>query len=240
MTLLRVVVFIVLWCSLMVVGVMAAEEASGPTLQAPPDGDAPAFKVVKLVPGAAHQHPRLLFSAADVPAMKRFAETDGKAFFDQLMEYLPSCQPPEKTDFLHNDTDGIRQGMWRMPTVGLHYVLTGDKKSLAAGAGFLEMFTALDHWQLGEEMDAGMGSSNVMAGVAMLYDWLYNDLDPAFREKVREKLLLMARRQYYWGHMMLTESGHYWQSDPANNHRWHRERGTWAGGAGDRGRRAGR
>jgi hypothetical protein len=112
-----------------------------------------------------------------------------------------------------------------MPTVGLHYVLTGDKKSLAAGTGFLEMFTALDHWQLGEEMDAGMGSSNVMAGLAMLYDWLYNDLDPALREKVRQKLLLMARRQYYWGHLMLTESGHYWQNDPANNHRWHRDAG---------------
>ena len=222
---LRAFVVLSLLCILMSVGALAAESPPAPAPQVPPEGDPPAGRVVNLVPAVAHRHPRLLFSAQDVPAMKKLAETDGKVFFDQLMAYLPACQPPEKTDFLHDDTDGIRQGMWRMPTVGLHYVLTGDEKSLKAGIGFLERFTALDHWQLGDEMDSGMGSANVMAGVAMLYDWLYNDLDPAFREKVRQKLLLMARRQYYFGHLMLSPATHYWQSDPQNNHRWHRDAG---------------
>ena len=210
---------------LLAFGALAAEGPSSPIPQVPPEGDPPADRVISLVPGAAHQHPRLLFSAADIPAMREFAKTDGKPFFDQLLDYLPACQPPEKTDFLTDATDGIRRGMWRMPTVGLHYVLTGDQESLKTGAAFLERFCSLDHWESGEESDFGMSSANIMAGVAMLYDWLYADLDPALREKTRQKLLLMARRQYYFGHLMLSEATHYWQSDPQNNHRWHRDAG---------------
>jgi hypothetical protein len=70
-----------------------------------------------------------------------------------------------------------------------------------------------------------MSSANMMIGFAIGYDLLWNDLDPAFREKLRAKLLLMARRQYYRGHLAKAKGTHYWQNDPANNHRWHRDGG---------------
>jgi len=222
---LRLLVFFALSSVLIPLRAVAAEVPRLAPPQVPPDGDPPAHRVVALVPAVAHQHPRLLFSAQDILAMKQFAETEGKPFFDQLLGYLPSCHAPEQDEFLTNATDGIRQGMWRMPTVGLHYLLTGDRKSLEAGAAFLDKFCSLDHWELGDEADAGMSSANIMAGVALLYDWLYNDLDPAQRERTRGKLLLMARRQFYFGHLMLSRATHYWQSDPQNNHRWHRDAG---------------
>jgi hypothetical protein len=190
-----------------------------------PDEDPLAFTPIELVPAVRGKHPRLLFSAADVPAMKQFAQGEGKQFFDRLLEYLPSCRAPEAAEYLTDDTDGLRQGLWRMPTVALHYVLTGDPQSRERAAGYLQYFIAQEHWQLGPEQDAGMGSANIFAGFALTYDWLYNDLDPALREQARQKLLLMARRQYYAGHLQLRSVSNYWQQDPQNNHRWHRDAG---------------
>ncbi|NCP28660.1 MAG: hypothetical protein GW867_01395 [Armatimonadetes bacterium] len=171
-------------------------------------------------------HPRLLFGPEDIPAMKEKIKAGyGKGLFDRLLAYLPSCQKPDHTNFLKDATDGQRQGFWRLPTVALHYVLTGDKQSFDRTVAFMRFLMGLENWETGAELDSGMSSANIMVGAALAYDWLYNDLDPAFRAQYRDKLLLMARRQYHQGHLMKLPGNHYWQGDPANNHRFHRNAG---------------
>jgi len=45
-------------------------------------------------------------------------------------------------------------------------------------------------------------------------------------EAVRRKLLRHARAMYHGGHLMKNRSAtQYWQQDPQNNHRWHRDAG---------------
>jgi len=209
--------------SIMVMMVSFAQEVSAPPVV--PGSDPAVDHPLSLVPEVRGKHPRLLFSTQDVPAMQRLAQGEGKAFYDALLAYLPVCRAPEKFEFLTDDTDGIRQGQWRMPTVGLHYVLTKDKASLERGVGFVRMLLSLDHWQSGEELDSGMGAANILAGAALLYDWLYDGMDPALQEAFRQKLLLQARRMYYGGHLQRNPDAHYWQQDPQNNHRWHRDAG---------------
>lgn len=170
-------------------------------------------------------HPRLLFTADEIPAMReRIREGYGKTLFERLLAYLPSCTRPEHTNFLKDATDAQRQGLWRLPTVALHYVLTGDRQSFDRTVAFMDFLLGLDHWETGE-LDCGMGAANLLAGAALAYDWLHGDLDPAFRARFRDKLLLMARRMYHHGHLAKLPGNHYWQGDPANNHRFHRDAG---------------
>ena len=190
-----------------------------------PPEDPPPQQTVPLAAGIQGAHPRLLFLAKDVPAMKERITGASKPFFDHMVEYLPACRPPDHTKFLRDATDGQRQGLWRMPTAALHHVLTDAPKSLENATGFLEKMVALDHWEEGGETDSGMSSANIMVGVALTYDMLCHHLDPELREKARTKLLLMARRQYYRGHLAKAKGTHYWQNDPQNNHRWHRNAG---------------
>ncbi len=182
-------------------------------------------KQVKLVDAVRGKHPRLLFTADEPQRIRKLAQGDGKQFFDQLMRYLPASKPPAETKFLTDATDAQRQGMWRLPTVALHYAITGERKSLDSAQGFLKRFLELPHWEEGEEQDSGMGAANIMVGAAIAYDCLYDQLDPALRDAFRKKLLEQARRMYYRGHLMKAAGTHYWQNDPQNNHRWHRDAG---------------
>ncbi|MGI5869753.1 MAG: hypothetical protein ACOX9C_09980 [Kiritimatiellia bacterium] len=191
-----------------------------------PDRDPPAEKIVRLNYKSLSVHPRLLFGPEDVSRMRRFVESpEGKPLMEGLLRYRGASKPPAKPQFLADATDGQRQGLWRLPTVALHYVLTGDKASFDDALGFLELFQSLPHWETGQERDSGMSSANILIGAALAYDWLYDDLDPAFRETFRQTLWQKARAQYHGGHLMKNPGTHYWQSDPQNNHRWHRDAG---------------
>ena len=179
-----------------------------------------------IVPELAGKHPRLLFSKDDVSDIRAFMKTErGKAIYEELMDYLPASKKPDHTNFLRDATDGQREGLWRLPTVALHYVITGNERSFDRTLEFMKFLLELPHWET-SEIDNGMSAANIMIGAALAYDWLYHDLDPEFRERYRKKLWEHARRMYYAGHLKRDPSGQsYWENDPQNNHRWHRNAG---------------
>ncbi len=172
------------------------------------------------------EHPRLLFGPDQVAEIRAFAQTErGQQFFSQMEAYVPVCRPPEEPTFLRNATDGQREGFWRLPTVALHYVITGDQTSYDRAVEYLHLLADLEHWEEGGETDSGMSAANIMIGAALAYDWLHDDLDPEFRNAFRDKLLLQARRMVTHGHLNADNGPGYWQADPQNNHRWHRDAG---------------
>jgi hypothetical protein len=192
-----------------------------------PDKDpAPEGPALQLAPALKGKHPRLLLNQQRVPQLRAFYESpEGAAWRQKLEAYLGASNPPKDTKFLTDATDAQRQGLWKLPTAALHYVLTQDEASFKKAKGFLETFLDLPDWETGGEQNSGMGAANIMIGAALAYDWLYNDLDPEFRDKFRAKLLWHARSMYHGGHLKGNPGTHYWQNDPANNHRWHRNAG---------------
>lgn len=196
----------------------AQEKAVRPPVT--PSQDPPPEGKVELISALRGQHPRLAFGPADVERLRRLAQGAGNPFYKQLMEYLPGCIPPTSAKFQTDADDAQRQAFWRLPTVALHYVLTGEKQSLDRATGYLKFFVDQENWETGHNRDCEMSAANIMTGAALAYDWLYHDLDPAFREKLRAKLFTHARRMYYGGHLKMEGSVHFWQNDPQNNHRW--------------------
>lgn len=179
-----------------------------------------------LVDDAMAQHPRLLFGPGDVERLRAVTESPmGELFMERFNAYLGSSRAPDEPAFQTDATDGQRQGYWRLPTVALHYVLTGEQRSFDRTVGYMQMLLDLDDWETGSERNSGMSAGNIMIGAALAYDWLHNDLDPEFRERFRQKLLHQARWMYHGGHLNKNEANAYWQNDPQNNHRWHRNAG---------------
>jgi hypothetical protein len=203
---------------------------SGPSAHAArviPDTDPVVTEPVPgLVPQLEGRHPRLLFSAADAAELNTFRSTpDGLRLWNVVHGYRSAALQPGNTQFLSDATEAQRKGFWRMPTKALYYALTGDAQRRRELIDYMEFLLSLEHWEVGSETDAGMGAANMMVGAALAYDVLYHELEPNFRDSFRRKLWLQARRMYYGGHLQYLDNSHYWQGDPQNNHRWHRNAG---------------
>jgi hypothetical protein len=151
-----------------------------------PQLEGPAVQLNKEVMSA---HPRLLLGPKDISKLKEFYNSEkGKAYKEGIEKMLPICKAPEKPGFLRDATDGQRQGLWRMPTVALHYALTGNKTSFERALGYLKFLEPLPEWESAPEINSGMSSANIMIGAAFTFDLLYNDMPSDFREKFRRKL----------------------------------------------------
>lgn len=173
-------------------------------------------------------HPRLLFNAAELAQLQAdIASPPLLAHYNQLLGYLGSSKAPTSpNNFQTNATEAQRQGLWRMPTVALHYALTGSTTSRDRTIEYMQWIYGYSTWENGGEQDSGMAAANMMVGAAICYDIMYNYLaanDPTFLENYRQKLFHHARQMWHRGHD--GGQGGYWQVDPQNNHRQHRDAG---------------
>jgi len=187
-----------------------------PASEAPP---------VKFLDTAAGKHPRLLITAERIPQLRAFYNSDeGKMYREQLLAYLPGCVVPADRKTTH--AWGQEVGLFSMPMVALHYVLTGDKNSFARAMEYLKWLDSITDWsEGGSELNSDHAASFTMVGASLMWDWLYNDLEAGFREKFRQDLWYHARYMYYGGHLGGNSGGNYWRGVPAYNHRWFRDWG---------------
>ena len=216
------------WNELVVFGMAAT-----PTYCAPPPATDPAATLNGTFdPGRLAAHPRLMFTPSTLPALKAFYNNTAQSqiWRNQFDAYIGSSVTPVNTNFLTDATEAQRQAFWRLPTAALAWVLTGNQSAFKNALGTLQLYVALPDWETSIERNSGLAAANNLVGVALAYDWLYNDLTPAngvdasFREQVRQKLLAQARAIYYGGYKLGNSNvaAIYWQDDYLTNHRWAR------------------
>jgi hypothetical protein len=208
--------------------VLAAGEGHAPPAlpdkDPPPDGPPVAF--LKQVAG---KHPRLLASPGRLEQLRAFyASPEAKPYREQILRLLPACVVP--ADRMTSHAWGQEAGLQRMPTVALHWLMTGDKHSLERCVEYLTWLDGLPTWTTDgegarDEVDSDTAAGFTMFGAALMWDWTYNDLEPAFRERFRLDLWRHARAMYYGGHLGGNPGGFYWRGVPAYNHRWFRDGG---------------
>jgi len=205
---------------------------------------------IKLLDKVANQHPRLLITADRIGELRAFYNSpQGKLYREQMEEHVAGCTVP--ADRKTTTAWGQQYGLMNLPTVALHYVLTGDKASFDKSVAYLKWLAGTADWASGGEpavedtpeayakvlakmmqfgpsgeRNSEVYASFTMVGAALTWDWLYNDLDPVFREQFREILWQHARAMYYGGHLKGNPRGGYWNNGaPAYNHRWYRDWG---------------
>ena len=214
--------------SAMVLGILfSLQGLVSPNSAVPPtDPSIAASLVPALTESVRDVHPRLLVTSNSLPALRAFYNSTNSApYRSSFLSYLPGCYTvPATPKFQTDATEGQVQGLWRIPTVAYHYLMTGDTNSFNAVVAHMKWLMSFPNWDLTSgELDCGMSAGNILTGAALAFDWLYNDLDPVFREQFRAKLWYQARAMYYAGHMRRASGTGYWTNDPQNNHRWHRD-----------------
>ncbi len=129
-------------------------------------------------------HPRLLFTAEDLDGLReRMASDAGQRFYKPAS--LLTRKPPE---FKPGKRNG---GSFRsLSTYAFSHLMTGDEAQLAAVIEWLEMATTYP--QCGVDLD----SEYFMEGVALSYDWLYDELPEDLRVRVRDTIVRQCREVY--------------------------------------------
>ena len=204
---------------------------------------------VKYLDAAANKHPRLLITAERLEQIRAFYNSpEGKTYRDQMEGYVGGCTVP--ADRKTSPAWGQEYGLFKLPMVALHYALTKDHASFEKSVAYLKWLAGTADWTEGgepavadtpeayakvmetlkclgpyDERNSDTTASFTMVGAALTWDWLYNDLDPVFREQFRQALWEHARVMFYGGHKGGNPEGGYWRGKPAYNHRWFRDWG---------------
>ena len=194
-----------------------AQPASDPDYTGPPIG---------LVNGLESTHPRLFFDAAGLEEIRAFHDSEeGAALRNSLGNSAVSVAvyPPD-ISIAQSEGAGFAYGLSRLPTLAMHYAMTGEQSSLQHAIEAMQFLLDIPEWSMGGEPNSGKPAGANMMGAAIAYDTLYHDLDPEFRDEFRARLWEQARLMYYWGFLRQSpgSSVHYWQNDPQNNHRFSR------------------
>ena len=182
------------------------------------------------------KHPRLLFSADDIAALKSAIAGDPilQKAYDGNKQWATISQVPvgPRPPIIADDTSALVKSWSQAPAMAYAYALDHDPAMKDKIVATLNEMLSLEHWtDNGGEIDCNMGCACNMMMTALLFDTVYNDLDPDLRAKLAQKIFTHARRMYYLGHKQLSlpfPGKGFWQQDPQPNHRWYRDMGLAA------------
>ncbi|MBN1808785.1 MAG: heparinase II/III family protein [Planctomycetes bacterium] len=180
----------------------------GSIVTQPPPGF---FKMRKELIG---RHPRLYFSSGDIPAIRRNAAGPGKWFADRILEgFGGRYNSPMKAEV--SGWEQYLYGFWGLVGADFLYVATGDTKYRNVAKTWSRYWLGRPDWG-GDDLIP----MDILSGLAITYDTLYNDLSDTERREMRERLFREAeaiRKRFF--------VGQYWTGDFQNNHMHNRIHG---------------
>ena len=198
-----------------------------------PAEDPPATVDIPVVQPMRGKHPRLIFTAEEIEKLKPHLESDPilKANWEATRTQATrfGFRDADDPSIVHSDTPALVTSNGRAPSLIYAWAIEKDPVIEQKIIDVLTMMLNQEHWAHAAELDANMGAGNNMLMVGLLFDAVYDELEPDFRLKMARKMLTHCRRMYHLGHLQKNTLGiYYWQQDPANNHRWHRNAGLAA------------
>jgi len=116
----------------------------------------------------------------------------------------PPVNPP-------NTEDPFRSFGNRLPDLAFAYLITDDPTYLEAARKWINAIERYPSW--GGDLDLAAG--HICYGLGIAYDWLYNALDPAERQRIAETL---ERHVHIFLHR--SAAGGWWGSAYFQNHSW--------------------
>lgn len=158
-------------------------------------------------------HPRLYIHAEDIPTFRKDAAGVKKDLWLKIEEQAdallgkPLIQEPPR--YKRTPEGGLDIESWRnvvnaggvmssnLITLSFTYIISQDKKYLNEAVRLMDHVCA---WQIpGSTADPSHvdhPARDILHGLCIAYDWLYNDLSPEEREKIRNVIIARADKLY--------------------------------------------
>ncbi len=169
---------------------------------------------VQMRPELAGQHPRIILSEESIPAIRaRLMAEPQRARWQALLvrtkrraAQAPPTDPPATEDPFRGFGD-------RLAAFAFAYTMDPDPELLANTKRWIEAVCAYPSWAGDRDLAAG----HICFGLAIAYDWLYDELTPAERVMIEARLTKQARILFEHS---VTRTGGWWSSAWWQNHCW--------------------
>ena len=161
------------------------------------------------------KHPRIFVDAAGVTAFRQRMDDPALAplvaSFLRLSDGIAAAKPPANANQGENVTRPIGDGLARL---AFAYLVTQKPQYLEGARKWIHAIVNYPEWTT----DTDLGASHVLFGMALAYDWLYNDLSPEERHQMETAMLKHGRillgRSVAWG------GNAWWGAAYFQNHCW--------------------
>ena len=152
---------------------------------------------------ASAQHPRLFLTPQRITQLREDIATFRKPHWDVLRaqaDQLARRHPPEYEKAIRNNDP---EQLWQrdvgnaFPTLAMAWVLTGDDKYRKAVSEWALASCAYPNWGHPEKNPGtDLAAGHQLFGLALVYDWMYQDLDPQVRATIHKALLERGRTMF--------------------------------------------
>ena len=143
-------------------------------------------------------HPRLYLTNDRIAFLREAVKTTHKHLWEEIREQADSLLKRKVQHYMDTDEySNIEQNYMRnngnnMPLLAMAYVISGEDKYFDAAKVWALTSCEYPTWGLHEFANVDLATGHQLYGLALVYDWLYHDLDESARLTIRETLVRKA------------------------------------------------
>ena len=161
------------------------------------------FSALAVCGRRAGPHPRSVFTSQRIAQLREEIATFRKPQWDKVRAQADGLLKRHVPDYAHSVKDSDPEQLWQrnvgnaMPTLAMAWLLTGDEKYRKAAVDWALASCAYPTWGSAPKYDGiDLAAAHQLFGLAMVYDWMYGDLDPQVRATLHKILLERGRTMF--------------------------------------------
>ncbi len=174
------------------------------------------------------QHPRLYLTPQRIVQLREEITTFRKPHWEVLRAQADKLLRRHPPDYDTANRGNDAEQLWQrdvgnaFPTLAMAWLLTGDAKYRSAVEEWALASCGYPTWGGSGKYDGtDLAAGHQLFGLALVYDWMYRDLDPHVRDTIHDTLLNRGRGMFKAANPDNgSKTGAYWRDEFMQNHLW--------------------